>query len=96
MIHLKFAKEYMAGPIFCSDPDNMGHIELIDLPISDDLRSAISLWNDEYQDTFNNEYPPDSGFNNPKVDRNHVERGRKLAEMLQNELGPEYRVEYQA
>ncbi|MES9962699.1 MAG: hypothetical protein ABW116_04115 [Candidatus Sedimenticola sp. 20ELBAFRAG] len=96
MINLRLAKEYMAGPIFCFDPESMGHVDLVDLPISDELRLAISTWDDEYQGTFNDEYPPDSGFDSPEVDQDHIERGAILAERLQSELGSEYKVEYQA
>jgi hypothetical protein len=96
MTTLRLAKEYLAPPIFCSDPEEMGHVDLEDLPISDDLRLAIKIWNDEYQATFDSEYPAGSGFDTPEAEKNHVEIGVKLAEKLHVELGKTYLIEYEA
>lgn len=34
MMKLGLANEYLAGPIFCPEPDAMGHIDVDDLPLS--------------------------------------------------------------
>jgi len=34
MINLRLANEYLAGPIFCPDSDQMGHVDIGDLPVS--------------------------------------------------------------
>jgi len=94
MIHLRFGKEYLAGPVFCPDPEKMGHVDLKDLPISENLRVSIVNWNHEYQDTFNSEYPPDSGFATPESEHLHDKKGAVLAKRLQAELGDAYLVEY--
>jgi hypothetical protein len=96
MITIRLSPEYLAYPIFCSDLENMRHIDLEELPISSDLKSAIKVWDDEYQATFDSDYPPDSSFPTPEAKKAHVERGATLAKRLQEELGPTYRVEYKA
>ena len=95
MITIRLAKEYLASPIFCPDVDTMGHVEVEDLPISKSLIKAINDWNAEYQSTYNDDYPPDSGFNTLEEDADHVSRGAVLAERLRAELGDSYFVQYE-
>ncbi|TPG72822.1 hypothetical protein [Pseudomonas mandelii] len=94
MMKLRIASEYSAGPIFCPDPDRMGHIDIDDLPISQGLKIKISEWDCEYQATFDDDYPPDSGFGSPEEKFRHVAEGKKLADELQQELGSSYTIEY--
>ncbi len=94
MIILRLAKEYMAGPLFCPDPERMGHVDIDELPISLALKSQILAWDCEYQETFNEDYPPDSGFSSPEAERKHVAEGARIAKSLQQELGEDYTVEY--
>ena len=72
----------------------MGHIDIGDLPISRTLSDKVKLWDDEYQSTFNDEYPRDSGFCFPQEKVRHVNDGRGLAQEMQAELGSSYNVEY--
>ncbi|MDF3842023.1 hypothetical protein P3W55_09890 [Pseudomonas citronellolis] len=94
MIKLRLASEYLAGPIFCPDPDIMGHIDIDDLPLSQELKAEITAWDSEYQATFNSEYPPDSGFSSPEVAFRYIVEGQQLAKKIQQELGGGYAVEY--
>ncbi len=94
MINLRLANEYLAGPIFCPDSDQMGHVDIGDLPLSRSLGDKIKLWDDEYQSTFNDEYPPDSGFCSAQEKIRHVNEGRGLAQEMQAELGHSYNIEY--
>ncbi|MGR2741122.1 hypothetical protein ACUY1T_21980 [Billgrantia sp. Q4P2] len=94
MITLRLVKEYMAGPIFCPDPERMGHVEVDELPISQALKAQILAWDSEYQATFNDDYPPDSGFGSPEAESMHIAEGSRLAKSLQQELGGDYMVEY--
>lgn len=68
MIRLRLTSEYLAGPIFCPDPDRMGHVDIEDLPLSQELKAQISEWDSRYQSTFNSDYPPDSGFASPDAE----------------------------
>ena len=94
MIELRLGDEYMAEPVFCGDVDRMGHIDTDDLPVSDDLKKDLHAWNDEYQSTFDDSYPPDSGFSLPELELAHVIKGAELAERLQVEMGADYDVAY--
>ena len=94
MINIRLALEYLAPPIFCSDKERMGHIELDDLTISENLKSAIQAWDDKYQATLDHDYPPDSCFKTPEEAQKHVQEGHELAVRLQQELGDGYKVEY--
>lgn len=72
----------------------MGHIDVEVLPISEELKCAIRLWDEEYQATFNTDYPPDSGFSSTASEQAHQIRGKELARRLQNELGDKYFVDF--
>lgn len=94
MTTLRLAKEYLAGPVFCPDFEKMGHIDVEELPVSEELKRAIQAWDSEYQSTFNDDYPPESGFASSELEVAHTRQGAELAERLQAELGEGYSVEY--
>lgn len=94
MMKLRLANEYLAGPIFCPEPERVGHIYIDDLPISQELKGKIGEWDGAYQATFNNDYPPDSGFSSPDMKFRYVEAWRRLAQKLQQELDGSYVAEY--
>lgn len=94
MIRLRLTSEYLAGPIFCPDPDKMGHVDIEDLPFSQELKAKISAWDSKYQSTFNSDYPPDSGFTTPETELQHAVEGEELAKLIQQELEGSYTVEY--
>lgn len=95
MINLRLVLEYLASPIFCYDVDQMGHLEIDDLEISDDLKRQLKVWDKEFQDTFNDDYPPDSGFSSRQQLQRHIQQGYKLVTKLQLELGESYKINYQ-
>lgn len=94
MIRLRLTSEYLAGPIFCPDADKMGHVDIEDLPLSQELKTRISAWDSEYHATFNSDYPPDSGFATHEAELRHIAEGEQLAKMMQQELESSYTVEY--
>lgn len=96
MINLRLTSEYMAGPIFCSDPDAMGHVDVVDMPLSKRLKIKINAWNNKYQATFNSDYPPDSGFKTREERIQHELEGAFLAYEMQEELGKGYVVKFVA
>lgn len=85
---------YGAPPIFNPDVDNMGYVELSDLHISSQLFTQIEEWNVEFQNTFSEDYPPDSGFKSEDDRNRHNERGTELAILLQQELGSSVRIDF--
>ncbi|MDR6182161.1 hypothetical protein [Asaia bogorensis] len=95
MTPLRLANEFFASPIFCSDPSRIGHVEIDDLPVSASLKLALKAWDAAYQATYNDSYPPESGFHSSKLQEVHCKRGEELAERLQTELGDMFRIEYQ-
>lgn len=94
MIKLRLVNEYLAPPLFCPDPSEMGHVDIDDLPLSRDLKEELSLWDKEYQATFNNDYPPDSGFSSPEEEIRHKNAGMMIAKKIQKELDGRYLIEY--
>lgn len=62
----------------------MGHID--DLPISNGLKDELFLWDKEYQATFNDDYPPDSGFSSIEDEIRHKNVGLMLAKKCKRSL----------
>ncbi|WP_144770057.1 hypothetical protein [Herbaspirillum sp. SJZ099] len=91
---IRLLAEYLAPPFFDPSIENMGHIDPSDLPISKNLCNEINDWNQEFQKTFCDFYPPDSGFPTPDAELDFKRRGAVLAEKLQAELGKEFHIEY--
>jgi hypothetical protein len=94
MINLKLINEYLAPPLFCPDQEKMGHIDIDDLPLSRNLKEELSLWDKEYQATFNDDCPLDSGFSSLEDEIRHKNAGMMLAKKIQQELNGEYLIEY--
>ncbi|WP_050462293.1 hypothetical protein [Herbaspirillum autotrophicum] len=91
---IRFVAEYLAPPFFDPSIENMGHLEPEDLPLTDALLYEVEKWNCEFQKTFNDAYPPDSGFKTDEELKFFNEIGHELAIKLQNFLGEEYEIIY--
>jgi hypothetical protein len=85
---------YGAPPIFNTDVDEMGYTEPSELHLSPHLLARLDEWNDEFQQTFSDDYPPDSGFISEDDRTRHNARGSELATLLQQELGESVRIEF--
>ncbi|WP_155834295.1 hypothetical protein [Halotalea alkalilenta] len=87
MKKLNFGVEYMATPFFCPDTDSMGHVDIEDLELSAQLGKNIYEWDKHYQESLNQNYPPDSIFE--KVDEHNIE-GERLFNEIKKEVGEKY------
>jgi hypothetical protein len=85
---------YGAPPIFNPDVEDMGCTEPSDLHASPHLLALLEEWHIEFQQTFSDDYPPDSGFNSEDDRNRHNMRGTELATLLQQELGAGVRIEF--
>lgn len=89
MKELRFGAVYGAPPIFDPDLDRMGYVEASELDIPPSLTKDIEIWNLEFQKTFREDYPPDSGFDSLEKMAQHNAHGAELALLLQRALGEE-------
>jgi len=85
---------YGAPPIFNPDVNAMGYMEPSDLRLSPNLLARLEEWNKEFQQTFSDDYPPDSGFISEDDRSRHNMRGAELATLIQRELGGDIRIEF--
>jgi len=93
MKKLHFEAEYLSTPLFDHSIESLGAVAPEDLPISQDLRNEINHWNQEFQDTFCDAYPPDSGFSTSDAELNFKRRGAILAERLRIELDGKFQID---
>lgn len=91
---LKLMAEYGGTVLWRGDSTEVGPADPDALPISSGLRLALREWADAYDQTLNQEYPPDSGFSSPEVESDFEIEGRRLWKELQAQLGDEYKVVY--
>ncbi len=94
MKEFRFGAVYGAPPIFNSDLEQMGYIDPSELNLPDSLCKAINTWTQEFQETFCEDYPPESGFDSLEKRTLHNSRGRELALLLQKTLGDDTLVRF--
>ncbi|ASO18909.1 hypothetical protein FHR81_001174 [Actinoalloteichus hoggarensis] len=92
---------FFEGPLFHFDEDGdwMNHSPTQageDLRLSTELVADLAAWDDEYQATYDDDYPPDSRFPSPEARAAWVERGKELAARIKQESPFVTSVDYQA
>jgi hypothetical protein len=83
---IRLAPEYGCWPTWgetgdCLDP--------ADLPIPADLVARIALWDDAFQTTLNQTYPPDSRFPDGAAEAAWRAEGEAIFAALSETLGPD-------
>lgn len=93
MIHLKFYPDFFCYSLWLLyDDGSVENIAPIDIPISNELRKDILLWEEEYDSIYNGDYPPNSNFKS-KLDENmFFTKGIDLYNRLKIELPSEYEI----
>lgn len=89
MKRIKFMGDYGCWALWHMDYEldgEMGNIDPHSLPISKELANEIDEWSVTYDKTLNQDYPPESGFENLDSAQSFVKAGNELAERLQHEL----------
>lgn len=91
-MQIKLWADYGCWPIWSLDePDN---IEPSELPLTHETIGRLEKWQDTYDATLNQEYPPLSAFASPEAEQTFQQEGIKLWLQLRQELSPEYEVFY--
>ena len=93
---LRLWAAYLEEPIMVKGDDIFRHKEINDLLLSEELKSKLRDWDDEYQNNFDQNDPLGSDFPSSEAADLHAQTGMELAQLLQEELGGEYVVEYKA
>jgi hypothetical protein len=88
--------DYCCGfPLSIVDED--GHRQVrnpASLPISEALIAGLADWKDRFDETLNQQYPPESGFGSPDAEDEFYADGLRLAAALAIELLDSHLVEY--
>ena len=89
---IKLMAEYGTHPIWNEDrPEN---IDPADLPIPVGLAEQIHRWAAKFEETLDDEYPPDSGSASAEDLAEFEAEGRSIVFRMQAELGPDWEVDY--
>jgi hypothetical protein len=94
MRKIKLMAEYECYPLWDETspiPDNLSP-EM--LPLSPALQTQINHWAQEFENTLDQAYPPDSGFLSRQGLEQFEATGRSLVAAIQAELGASFSVSY--
>lgn len=95
MKKIKLMADYGCFPLWHASGEEVGDIDPNDLPLSQELRQGLADWACAFDQTLNQDYPPDSGFKNDADEVEFKQQATRLAEQLREELGPEFEVTVQ-
>ncbi|WP_047302582.1 hypothetical protein [Pseudomonas fluorescens] len=83
---VKVMPDYQCFPLRSLSPDSIGNVDPEELPISQELKADLMSWVLKYDDTLDEEYPPDSGFSSEEDEAEFNKKGEHLFERLKVEL----------
>ncbi len=87
--------EYGCSPIWLYDGINLvQNLEISELAVSKSLKNAIQSWANTYESTFDDDYPPDSGFANKLDEAAFESAGVLIWEKILIEINSYYNVHY--
>lgn len=92
-IKIKLWADYGCWPIWAVD--EIDNIDPADLPLNSATIKRLNSWQDTYDQTLNQEYPPLSAFPNQEAEISFKQEGFELWQQLKAELTPDYEVFYQ-
>lgn len=92
-IRIKLWADYGCYPIW--RVDEVDNIDPEELPLSKETMKRLNAWQEVYDQTLNQDYPPLSCFSNPQAEQNFKQEGIKLWKQLRLELEPDYEVFYE-
>lgn len=92
MKSIKLMADYQCHPLWNMSPGEYRDIAPSELPISKELQVRLSKWAAMYDGTLDADYPPNSGFKSEELEREFKLEGERLAEILRDELGPDYSI----
>ena len=91
---LKLMSDYHCFPLWEIGEDGKENPDPNELPLSDELKSALHRWSMSFDETLNDDYPPDSGFARREDEEAFESEGLRLWQELQTQLRGTYEVVY--
>jgi hypothetical protein len=95
MKKIKIMPEYGCSPLWLYDSKiPTKNLDVSELPISESLKNDIQIWANTFESTFDEAYPPDSGFSNDSDAEAFETSGIHIWENLLKEMSSYYKVSY--
>jgi hypothetical protein len=91
---LRLMPDYDCHPLWETLPGGVRNVAPEDLPLSRELREALSAWAERYNATLNRDDPAASGFKTVEDERDFEATGLRLWDQLRRELGDQAEVTY--
>lgn len=93
MRKLKLMADYDCWPLWEAGKE-VGNVNPEELPLSDELKSRLQAWAEQYDQTLNRLDLASSGFVDLRTRKHFENEGALLCKQLQAELGDAFEVEY--
>lgn len=87
--------EFHCWPLWHVGPRDVGNIDPETLPISEDLKHALSDWATRWDEILDDAYPPDSAFPSQEAEEKFHADGLEIFNRLQLQLDCGYLLKYQ-
>lgn len=89
---IELMTDYFCYPLWGMDYPDMGDIDPGSLPLQRETILRLERWADVYNSILNVEDPASTDFKTEAEEADWIQEGILLWKILQQELGPEYRV----
>lgn len=94
MKRLKLLAEYDCWPVWDISGDDTKDINPRLLNISSELVDLLNEWASDFETTFDDEYPPDSGFSSEEKEKEFLRKGDIIFQLLKEQLSGDTEVIY--
>ncbi|GET42911.1 hypothetical protein [Microseira wollei] len=91
---IKLMADYGCYPLWWVEDEKVGALSPSELPLSQETIKQLKAWASIYDDTLNQDYPPDSGLASEQEAEDFERQGVSLWQQLCQELAPDYEVFY--
>ena len=91
---IRVMADYGCYPLWEVSSDGLSNINPEELPISSTLKARLNLWSQKYEQTFDEEYPPDSGFSSLEEEEYFKTEGLLILNDLKLELASQFEIIY--
>jgi len=90
-MNLRLMADYQCWALWWDNPGRVGNVDPVELGLTPDLCAALNEWAQRYDDTLNQDDPPNSRFATPEELEAFVRDGEALAARVRAALGVDVR-----
>jgi len=95
MKYLKLSPEFESSPLWIgSDGLIFHHLNIDNSPFNEELKRKLSEWAKKFEETLNQEYPPDSGFKTEEEEYDFEQLGLNIWKAIREHYSSHFEIVY--